>query len=172
MRTASKTSLGCLFLARITPALLMLAAYFDDSGTHDDSRVVAWGGFLGSVAQWDRFDMAWLAKLAQPLAGKAPLRKFALADCQSSFNEFFGYSRPESDLVQNEFREIIVANRLIGVAYAVDRPTWDRLITGDARTFLGDAETVCFSSCFDGAIERAVEYFPNESMLSLHFDQG
>jgi hypothetical protein len=152
--------------------ILALAAYFDDAGTHEGSPVVSWGGFIGMDTEWSRFDGAWRAKLAQPLDGKPRLRKFGLADCQAKRGEFAGYSVAESDLIQNEFRAIIVRHRLLGMAFAVDRPIWDRLITGAAREHLGDAEVVCFASCFNGAIARAIEYFPDESMLSLHFDRG
>jgi len=99
----------------------MLAAYFDDSGTHDDSAVVSWGGFVGTDTQWTAFNAAWRTKLAAPLPGKPLLRKFGLADCERRRNEFFGYSGAESDLLQNEMREIIVKHRLLGVCYSVDR---------------------------------------------------
>jgi hypothetical protein len=150
----------------------MLAAYFDDSGTHDDSAVVCWGGFIGTDRQWASFDGEWRAKLGAPLSGKPVLRKFGLADCERQRNEFFGYSVAESDLLQNEMREIIVKHRLLGVCYSVDRRAWDRLVKGRARELLGDAEVACFSACFEGAVERANKYFPQEHMLSLHFDQG
>jgi hypothetical protein len=152
--------------------LLMLAAYFDDSGTHDDARAVAWGGFIATTERWAAFDKAWRAKLAMPLPDKPALRRFSLSKCQALAPPFESYSRAEGDLLQAEFRQIIVDHKLLGIAYAVDRPCWNRLVTGPALEHLGDAEQVCFSSCFRGAIERAVEYFPHETMLSLHFDQG
>jgi hypothetical protein len=161
------------FSASERPGLmLMLAAYFDDSGTHNDSKVVVWGGFLGTAAQWSDFDKAWRAKLASPLPGKARLKKFSLADCNGSHGEFSGYSRAESDLVQNEFREIIVQAGVVGLAYAVDRTEWDDLVQGSARDFLGEAEVGSFSGCFNGVVAAAERLFPEDLMLSVHFDRG
>ena len=39
----------------------MLGAFFDDSGTHDGSPVVAMGGLLGTDEQWRTFEERWLA---------------------------------------------------------------------------------------------------------------
>jgi hypothetical protein len=36
--------------------LVILRAYFDDAGTHDDSDVTVMGGLIGSVDQWERFE--------------------------------------------------------------------------------------------------------------------
>jgi hypothetical protein len=152
--------------------MLMLAAYFDDSGTHTTSRVVVWGGFMTTAEKWASLNEAWQAKLARPLAGKAPLEKFALADCQGCREAFTGYSRAESDLLQNEFRQLIVDANLVGMTYAADCDDWQRLVTGPALDYFGDAETVCFSACFNGAIERARRFFDDDLMLSLHFDRG
>ncbi|MGC2780894.1 MAG: DUF3800 domain-containing protein [Bradyrhizobium sp.] len=150
----------------------MLAAYFDDAGTHTTSRVVVWGGFMATADQWKVFDLAWRRKLARPLPGKKGLSKFGLADCRSRIKEFTDYSMAESDLLQNEFRQIIIDSKLVGLAYAVDRLEWDRLANAAAQAFFGDAETVVFSACFNGAMERADRVFTDVKMLSLHFDLG
>jgi len=153
--------------------MLMLAAYFDDSGTHDGSKLVVWGGFIGTAEQWSGFDKAWRTKLARPLPSKSRLTKFGLADCEGHHGEFAGYSTAQSDLLQNECRELIVQAGVIGLAYAVERECWDRLVQGAAREFFGgDAEAACFSACFNGAVERAARFFPDDLMLSVHFDRG
>jgi hypothetical protein len=54
-----------------------------------------------------------------------------------------------------------------------DRPTWDSIVPDTAKAYFGgDAEAACFSPCFAAAIERARKYWPEELMMSLHFDKG
>jgi hypothetical protein len=126
---------------------------------------------LMTTPSWS-FGVAWRAKLARPLPGKRCLTKFGLADCEGHHDEFAGYSTAESDLLQNECREIIIQAGLIGFAYSIERECWERLVQGPAREFFGDAECACFSSCFNGAIDRARHLYPEDLMLSLHFDRG
>ena len=152
--------------------LLMLAAYFDNSGTHDKFSVVTWGGFIATFEAWKRFDVLWRAELAKPLGYKPALKKFSLSRCQAKQEEFADYIEAESDHLQYRMREIIVSVPLLGMAYATDRKTWDRLVTGAPRDYFGDAETTCFSACINGSIARARRYWPNERYLSLHFDWG
>lgn len=78
----------------------MLRAYFDDSGTHADSEVVAIGGLIGTVDQWNEFDRKWKALLAAPLPSKPPLRMFHLSHCNAANGEFRGYSDAECDAVR------------------------------------------------------------------------
>jgi hypothetical protein len=90
---------------------MMLRAYFDDAGTHQNSNVVVIGGLIGTEAQWERFERAWAAKLADPLpdAGKPPLRMFHLSGCAGRWpgSEFADYSDAEQDAVSHDFRQII-----------------------------------------------------------------
>jgi hypothetical protein len=50
--------------------LLMLRAFFDDSGSHASSEIVTIGGLVGTPEQWTNFDKKWKALPAEPLPGK------------------------------------------------------------------------------------------------------
>jgi hypothetical protein len=155
----------------------VLYGYFDDAGTHDGSPVVCWGGFVGTMAQWDKLDEAWAAKLARPadLPPYAPqkpaLSRFHLTECEHGSGEFLGYSRADSDALQRDFREIIYASGVVGVAYCIDREAYDRVVADPkAREFLGDPEQTTFGACWTGALQQARHFFPDEQEVTLVFD--
>jgi hypothetical protein len=81
--------------------LAMLQCYFDDSGTHDGSRFVVWGGIMGTEERYEALDEPWRKRLAVPLPGKPPLRQFHLAHCKLGIKEFETYSFPEREHLRN-----------------------------------------------------------------------
>jgi hypothetical protein len=152
---------------------MMLRAYFDDSGSHGNSEVVVMGGLIGSVEQWERFEHAWAAKLADPLPGygKPPLRMFHLSPCNSGVGEFADYTDGEQDAVIHDFRQIIIDAGLTSTASAIDRKAWDELITGNYRKVMGESLSACLMNCIDNAI-RVVEPDTHGNMLTIIFDKG
>src|SRR5207302_10270039 len=106
----------------------MLTAYFDDSGTHDDSAFVLLGGLYGTDEQWEAFDIAWRAKLAAAVPDKPSLRRFHMFDCQHGDGEFVGYSKPERDALIHDLRNIIIDGGLHGYCCGGSRGDWDDLV--------------------------------------------
>src|SRR6516162_3543605 len=149
---------------------VMIRAYFDDSGTHDNSAVTVMGGLIGSIPQWELFERRWAEKLANPLPGKPPLKEFHLSPCAARDGEFQGYSDAEADAITYDFRQIIIGADLIGTASVVDKIAWDELIVGPARNVLGEALCPCFVHCIDQAMLAARD--AGDLKLAIVFDQG
>jgi hypothetical protein len=120
--------------------LCMIAAYFDDSGTHPGSDVVLMAGVFGYPNQWDLFSELWAKKLAAPSPGKPPLSRFHMAQCQAAQGEFTGWSRTETDFLVHELGTIILETGIYGFGAGIPRKAYDRLITGDHRRATGNAE--------------------------------
>lgn len=156
-------------LGRDPGVMLMLRCYFDDSGTHGESRVVVWGGLVGMAEDFKALDGRWRALLREPLPGKKPIKQFHLVDCVWHNDEFEGYNQAERDHVRFLFREAIVASPVMPLACAVDVEAWDRIVTGDLRQRIGLAENCAFGVCAREAL-RIEEV--NGGGMALYFDQG
>lgn len=148
----------------------MLIAYFDDSGSHDQSDVIVFGGLIGNEAIWTPFEAAWKAKLAAPLPGKPRLKRFHMADCMARQGEFSGYSDAEADAVTHDFRQLIIASGAGGYAVGVSRQDWRELIVAIALLIFGDDEAYCFRDCVAKMLHFVDLFSPNDRELSLVFD--
>jgi len=149
----------------------MLAAFFDDSGTHPDSPVVALGGLLGTEEQWNTFGTAWAALLDRPLPGKPPLKQFHLAPLRAKRGEFVGYSLAERDRVNHLFRHVILDIGLVTLAAAVDRVAWNKLVVGPMVEEVGRPEELCFVKCVDSVIATCRFRKPGQPLVIV-FDEG
>lgn len=156
--------------------IAVLGAFFDDSGTHDASPVVVIGGLLGTEEQWDEFERAWLAQLAESVPGKPPLKWFHLSDCRAIRDEFGAYNEAERNRITYLFRRIILDRGLITIAVAVNKLAWDELITEDIRSPMGDpslsdAIGFCFHKCMEQMLNSVRTRYPGELVFTV-FDQG
>jgi hypothetical protein len=149
----------------------MLGAFFDDSGTHPDSPVVAIGGLLGTEEQWDVFAPAWSKLLAEPLPGKPKLSQFHLSPCRAAKGEFRDYREVERDLVTAEFRRVILNTGLMTVAAAVNRIAWNELVVGEIADRVDSPEELCFYKCVESVIKIIRLCTPGEQIIMV-VDQG
>lgn len=155
-------------------AMGILGGFFDDAGTSKNDNYVCWGGFIGTLDQWTALDVEWGALLAQPYEPPSralpPLRRFHLSPCVALDGDYAKYTRPESDRLQWRFRDVIIRSGVRGLAYSVDRVAYDKLVQGEAREFLGDAEQLCFGACIKDAYKTSLQEFPTATRLALIFD--
>jgi hypothetical protein len=144
----------------------VLGAFFDDSGTHPTSPVVAIGGLLGTEAQWDAFAPRWDALVNEPLPGKPPIKKFGLSKLRGGYEQFRDYGREERDQINARFKQIILDVGLVTLAAAVDRQAWNELITGTLEDEFGKPEEYCFVKCVDSVLSTIRLRKPHEK---VHF---
>jgi hypothetical protein len=137
----------------------MLTAYFDDSGTHEQSDIVLVAGILGTESRMDCLDRNWKRHLDRPLCGRKPsLRRFHATDCNASQGEFAGWTRTETDYFCYQLRTAIIESEVAAYGAACSRKDYDELITGDVRAILGTPEGMCINQCFVRSIQWAQAY--------------
>lgn len=136
--------------------LAMLTAYFDDSGTHEASRIVVVGGIYGTEWQLGSLEKMWVRHLERPLCGrKERLSRFRMYDCQNSLNEFTGWSRTETDYFVHQLGTAIIESGVAAYGIACVREEYDELMKGDVRAIFGSPEQMCIRNCFMKAIQWA-----------------
>lgn len=136
--------------------IMMIQAYFDDSGTHAGSDLVFVGGTFGSVDQWEPFEAAWKAVLDNPAPHKASLPRFHMAECEAGEGLFADYKPAERDLTIHNFRKVILDSGLYGYAMGISRTDWDKFAPTVLTSILGDnIESFCIWNCFQHVLNWA-----------------
>lgn len=98
--------------------LSLLEAYFDDSS--DDKRVkyCAFGGWIGSSAQWDAQLIGWNN------ASYGLKKPFRSTECEGGHGQFEGIEKPERDARMARMVDVLRATELHGFASIVPVPTF------------------------------------------------
>lgn len=145
--------------------LIMLHAYIDDSGTHDDAEVVTMGAFIAPVADWTAFEFDWCAIL-----DREPLRSFHMSDCEAGRNPYF-WDWPRRAALIHDLRHIIIRYQMLGTALSISRKDWDELVVGKVREDFGSS----IEFAFGGAIGQLVLYlrqlWPTQKLAIVVDDQ-
>jgi hypothetical protein len=147
----------------------MLESYLDDSGTHDGSPVVVWGGVAGHKHYLDKLDAAWRARLLDPCDGKSPVKAFHSYDLEHGQGEFEGYNQGARDLTRRNFRQAIVESSVTVIAWGVSVKDWDQIVRLRERQPSFSAEQAVFGKAIFELVKAAKA---EGEALSLQFDQG
>lgn len=93
-----------------------LTAYFDESGTHDDSPVAAMAGFVGDKRQWAKFE-----KRVRKLFTRFKVSAYHTVDIRRTKADFKGWSVDRKIEFLYEFQHITNETMLSGVAAFIRR---------------------------------------------------
>jgi hypothetical protein len=130
--------------------IVVLKAYFDDSGTHAGSPAVIWAGFMAHIDEWTTLEDEWLALLR-----REKLTHMHMADLANSRGQFDLWSEARRDALTYEFRQIIQARNIIGIGAVVRSAAWTEVIAG---TWLEDRLYSPVLFAFEHAIQQALHW--------------
>lgn len=82
--------------------MVALAAYLDDAGTHEGSRLVNVAGPIASIRQWVSFSKAWNRKLHS-----LGLEFFRMADFVSGYGPYAGWNEDKKRIVLGSLVRVI-----------------------------------------------------------------
>jgi hypothetical protein len=120
----------------------MITAYFDDSGTSPNNSVAAVAGYIGSVAQWERFNVEWNKLLSQ-----YELTEIHRTDLESRHEYFPGWTTKDRDEVVNKLQKIIKARTYVGVGNAVIKADFVEVFPPVLQRFFGGPYGYCALLC-------------------------
>jgi len=124
---------------------VLYTAYLDDSGTHQDSKVVAVAGFVTDVDAWERFSEEWQDALDQ-----AGIELFHMADFENRQGPFKEWADNEREENLNRFLTIIKKHTANGnsVGWAIPKEKFDSIFSEVAKKICGDAYGLAAIGCF------------------------
>jgi hypothetical protein len=146
--------------------------YADDAGKRDEDAYVLAGGFLGTVAQWERFCSDWRLKLAT-----VGLPYFHAVEFFNGTGIFAGWNRPERkkdrEALLQVLAQIIADFSLHSFTAAVHVPGW---VKANEEYMLDEMGFSPFPLAARIAVQRARQWAEanghNPEQIECIFDQG
>src|SRR3990172_7676335 len=91
--------LAAIVHARDNPfkTMVLVRAYFDESGIHDESPIIAAGGLMATEKRWTALEADWLVELGRFKCEGFPISAFHATECEIGAGEFFGIQKPIRD---------------------------------------------------------------------------
>lgn len=112
--------------------MVMLDAYVDESGTHDNSVVVAVAAYMSTPDRWLRFEADWKVALAEKGLDGFHMNKFS-----NRAKPFDSWSEAERDTLLNKLIEIINANVIMSAGILIRRSRFNSLLSSRVRAHYG-----------------------------------
>src|SRR5947208_1882062 len=108
----------------------MLAAYFDESGTHSESPIVAVAGFLAPQERWIEYEAKW-----SRLLEKWGLSDFHMADYENRQGVYATLANPARVELLASLIEVIAATAWVGIAVALVKADYAAISKAENVTF-------------------------------------
>lgn len=145
-----------------------LVAYFDESGTHHGSPVVAVGGYVASENQWRSITKQWRAELR-----RAGVSAFHASDLEHRVGEFSGWSTARAIEFRRRLTDLLVGWNFTGRSGVTPALDFDRVVPPGslARQYFGSPYLMSCVFCALSTIEWA-ESIGHRAPITFCFEQG
>lgn len=148
--------------------LLAVLAYFDESGTHEQSKVITLAGFIATAKRWEVFERKWKDALR-----RANLSAFHMTDFENRQREFSQLDNEARLRLIVKLASIIKDQILYGVGVSMIMADYQEVIlplltTGDDPK--KEPYRFCFQTCLE-LILQLVE-IPKTERLAIVLDEN
>lgn len=114
----------------------VIFGYFDESSTHEGSRVASLCGFLADPHVWDDFDQAWKKVLDKRDWPNRP-SEFHMYDCVRGIGTFSGWSFAERLAIYGDMVSLLCDTNLVALGSAIVVEAFENL-SDEYRRFLAE----------------------------------
>jgi hypothetical protein len=112
--------------------MAMFTAYFDESGTHADSRVVCMAGYVSTVVAWEQLGTEW-----KRMCDEEGIKVLHRVDLENFKKEFKGWDETRRRNILREANRLTRRYTQKGVFGAVVRKDFDQVMPGCVRRAFG-----------------------------------
>lgn len=145
-----------------------LAGFFDDSGTHGDSRFVVVAGGVASLRQWDRLSKEWERTIGP---WKLSRGYFHMADFVSGYNDYHGWTPLEKCYRLRALVRIICEHVRVLVGNAVVQGDFNAALEICPSSVIGTAYRFCAFLALP-AVDHWRRRSPRRNPVALIFERG
>lgn len=130
--------------------ILVLKAFFDDSGTHDSSDVIVMGGLLAPEEAWVVLEPKW-----QEALDCFGIKQMHMSHCERRWGEFQEMERPDRDKIIERFSDLVCETGGRMLASAVSRKVWKAVLdkTPILEVVFKEPIDFLFNTCMRRALE-------------------
>jgi hypothetical protein len=162
-----------IFLPDVKERLMcMLGAYFDDSGTHAASPIVAVAGHVGKAEQWDRFNVEWTDALNwfNRRCG-FNVTHFRMSAFMYRSGQFKGMTDTQAEILLDKLITFINLRSPYRVWCSMSKRDYDEVIGDRYSEICGSPFTICAQICILAA-RRWVEAHADNEPVAFIFEDG
>jgi hypothetical protein len=154
--------------------IVLLTAYFDETGVHKGARLTAMSGFIAKGTDWASVEIQWLTRLNED-PPEFRIKVFHAVDCEHGYREFSDLSywnRPRRDLLKADLANILACNPVSAISSGLLQADWDdvfaNLASDDFKLRFPAAYHLCFEHCLQQAVAWS-EQFAGGAPIALVF---
>lgn len=138
-----------IFLPDVKERLMcMLGAYFDDSGTHGASPLVAVGGHVGKAEQWDRFNQEWQDTLTWfNRTYGFNVTYFRMSEFMSGHGKFKGMNETQGEILLDKLITFMNIRSPFRVWCSMSKLDYEEVIGDEYSKICGSPFTICAQIC-------------------------
>jgi hypothetical protein len=151
------------FLAGRRGFVVVLQAYFDESGTHSGSPVLTVGCYYARPSVWNKWTKDWNRK-------KQPINVFHANECNERNGQFEGWSRPDRDKLVIDLLPTLTAHKLKGIVSGINLVEFEEAAkeTPEIRQTVKDPYFTCFSYCMFSLLSILERDYPGDGLAVVH----